>query len=91
MTSPMIELRAVHKAFGSTRVLNGIDLHVDRHEVVCLIGPSGSGKSTILRCINGLEPVGSGRVVVGGVDDWCCPRVRSDPEMARRLTHYSAF
>ena len=81
MTSPMIELRAVHKAFGSTRVLNGIDLHVDRHEVVCLIGPSGSGKSTILRCINGLESVGSGRVVAGGVD---LSAERVDLDRARR-------
>ena len=81
MTSPMIELRAVHKAFGSTRVLNGIDLHVDRHEVVCLIGPSGSGKSTILRCINGLESVSSGRVVAGGVD---LSAERVDLDRARR-------
>ena len=64
----MIELRGVTKAFGTNAVLRGIDLRVDAHEVVALIGPSGSGKSTILKCINGLERVDAGQVVVDGID-----------------------
>jgi polar amino acid transport system ATP-binding protein len=56
----------VHKSFGSVEVLRGVDLTLDDHEVVCLIGASGSGKSTLLRCINLLEPIDAGRIVVEG-------------------------
>ena len=56
----------VHKSFGEVEVLRGIDLAVQEHEVVCLIGASGSGKSTLLRCINLLEPIDAGRIVVEG-------------------------
>jgi polar amino acid transport system ATP-binding protein len=58
-------LQDVHKSFGKFEVLKGIDLDVAEHEVVCLIGASGSGKSTLLRCVNLLEPVDRGRIVVG--------------------------
>ncbi len=58
----------VHKSFGRLHVLKGIDLSVADHEVVCLIGVSGSGKSTLLRCINLLEPIDHGRIVVEGID-----------------------
>ena len=58
-------LQEVHKSFGKVEVLKGIDLDVAEHEVVCLIGASGSGKSTLLRCVNPLEPVDRGRIVVG--------------------------
>jgi polar amino acid transport system ATP-binding protein len=61
-----LELHDVHKSFGKVEVLKGIDLDVVEHEVVCLIGASGSGKSTLLRCVNLLEPVDRGRIVVGG-------------------------
>ena len=61
-----LELHDIHKSFGRTHVLRGIDLAVEEHEVVCLIGASGSGKSTLLRCVNLLEPIDSGRIVVGG-------------------------
>ena len=63
-----IEVRSLHKSFGSMEVLKGIDFHVSRGEVVCVIGPSGSGKSTLLRCINLLETPTSGRVWVGGAE-----------------------
>jgi polar amino acid transport system ATP-binding protein len=56
----------VHKSFGKVEVLKGIDLSVAEHEVVCVIGASGSGKSTLLRCINLLETIDRGRVVVEG-------------------------
>jgi polar amino acid transport system ATP-binding protein len=61
-----LTLEDVHKSFGRVEVLKGIDLEVAEHEVVCLIGASGSGKSTLLRCINLLEAVERGRIVVGG-------------------------
>jgi polar amino acid transport system ATP-binding protein len=63
-----VKLEGVHKSFGRNEVLRGIDLTVDEHEVVCLIGASGSGKSTLLRCVNLLEPVDAGRIVVGGTE-----------------------
>ncbi len=66
--SPMIEVRNLHKRFGQNEVLRGIDLTVCPGEVVVIIGPSGSGKSTALRCINRLEEITSGKVVVDGHD-----------------------
>ncbi|QIK76285.1 amino acid ABC transporter ATP-binding protein [Nocardioides piscis] len=66
--TPAIDVRDLHKSFGSNEVLKGIDFHVDQGEVVCVIGPSGSGKSTLLRCINRLEEPDSGQVLVEGID-----------------------
>ncbi len=60
-----LTMEKVHKSFGDTEVLRGIDLAVADHEVVCLIGASGSGKSTLLRCVNLIERINSGRIVVG--------------------------
>ena len=68
MTPPVIEVRGVTKAFGDAPVLRGIDLAVREHEAVALIGASGSGKSTLLRCIDLLEPIDAGRIVVGGAE-----------------------
>lgn len=65
---PKLQLEDVHKSFGSTDVLRGIDLTVDEHEVVCLIGPSGCGKSTILRCVDLLDSIDRGRILLDGVD-----------------------
>ncbi|HYM84331.1 MAG TPA: amino acid ABC transporter ATP-binding protein [Candidatus Dormibacteraeota bacterium] len=59
-------VEGLRKSFGRLEVLRGIDLAVDEHEVVCLIGASGSGKSTLLRCINLIEPIDAGRIVVEG-------------------------
>ena len=61
-----VSLQGVSKRFGELEVLHGIDLTVDLHQVVCLIGASGSGKSTLLRCINLLEQVDAGTIVVDG-------------------------
>lgn len=66
MTAEALRVEDVHKAFGKLEVLRGIDLMLAEHEVVCLIGASGSGKSTLLRCVNLLEPIDAGRIVVGG-------------------------
>jgi polar amino acid transport system ATP-binding protein len=62
----VVNVNDLNKSFGSNHVLRGIDLHVQRGEVVCIIGPSGSGKSTLLRCINMLEQPTSGTIVVLG-------------------------
>ena len=60
-----VELQGVRKSFGEVEVLRGIDLVVEEHAVICLIGASGSGKSTLLRCVNLLEPIDEGRIFVG--------------------------
>ncbi|WP_265284989.1 ATP-binding cassette domain-containing protein [Verminephrobacter aporrectodeae] len=64
----MIEIKAVRKSFGAIEVIRGIDLTIERGEVLCLIGASGSGKSTLLQCINSLEPIQGGQIVVDGID-----------------------
>ena len=64
--SEAVLLDGVHKSFGQLEVLRGVDLVLEEHEVVCLIGASGSGKSTLLRCVNLLEPINAGRIVVEG-------------------------
>ncbi|WP_371779309.1 amino acid ABC transporter ATP-binding protein [Streptosporangium subroseum] len=66
MSAAMVDLRAVHKSFGSLEVLRGVDLQVGAGEVTVIIGPSGSGKSTLLRTVNHLEKVDSGSVTVDG-------------------------
>jgi polar amino acid transport system ATP-binding protein len=66
--SEAIRIEGVHKRFGELEVLRGVDLDVADHDVICLIGASGSGKSTLLRCINLLEPLDEGRIVVHGLD-----------------------
>jgi polar amino acid transport system ATP-binding protein len=64
----MIEIRGVKKSFGDLEVLRDITLTVDKSEVISVIGASGSGKSTMLYCINGLESIDAGQIVVDGVD-----------------------
>jgi polar amino acid transport system ATP-binding protein len=68
MAEAMLEMRGVHKRFGDLEVLKGIDLEVQRGEVVCILGPSGSGKSTLLRCVNLLEPPEEGEIFIEGQD-----------------------
>ncbi len=76
-----VRIEGLHKSFGDLEVLRGIDLSVDDHDVVCLIGASGSGKSTLLRCIDLLEPVDAGRIWIEGVEV-TAPGV--DPNAVRR-------
>jgi polar amino acid transport system ATP-binding protein len=66
--SEALQVEGLRKSFGKLEVLRGIDLTVAEHEVVCLIGASGSGKSTLLRCVNLLESVDAGRIVVEGAE-----------------------
>ena len=63
----MIEFKNVSKSFGTTQVLHDINLKINQGEVVVIIGPSGSGKSTLLRCINKLEEITSGDLIVDGL------------------------
>jgi len=62
----LLEMRDIHKRFGTHQVLAGLNLTVEEHQVVCLIGPSGCGKSTLLRCINGLEKIDGGEILIHG-------------------------
>jgi polar amino acid transport system ATP-binding protein len=73
-TGEALRIEGLHKSFGDLEVLRGIDLVVAEHEVICLIGASGSGKSTLLRCINLIEEIDAGRIVVAG-DEITAPKV----------------
>ncbi|PWC16275.1 glutamine ABC transporter ATP-binding protein GlnQ [Brenneria roseae subsp. roseae] len=79
----MIEFKNVSKHFGQTKVLHDIDLKIDQGEVVVIIGPSGSGKSTLLRCINKLEEITSGELIVDGLKV-------NDPRVDERLIRQEA-
>jgi polar amino acid transport system ATP-binding protein len=62
MAQPIVRIQGLHKYFGSLEVLKGVDLEVDKGQVVVILGPSGSGKSTMLRCINRLEDATAGKI-----------------------------
>ena len=89
----MIDVVNLHKSFGSLEVLKGIDLHIDKGEVVVIIGPSGSGKSTFLRCLNLLEEVTAGDVYVDGD---CLTDSKTDKNLLRQrmgmvFQHFNLF
>lgn len=63
---PMVSVKNLHKSFGDLEVLKGVSIDVQKGEVICIIGPSGSGKSTIIRCINALNDIQSGSILVEG-------------------------
>jgi polar amino acid transport system ATP-binding protein len=88
--SAALRVEGLHKSFGRLEVLRGIDLEVAEHEVVCLIGASGSGKSTLLRCINLLEPIDEGRIVVED-EEITDPRVDIDRVRRRIGIVFQAF
>ena len=89
-TEPALRISGLRKAFGELVVLDGIDLDVAEHEVVCLIGASGSGKSTLLRCINLLETIDAGRIDVGG-QEITAPGVNVDRVRQRIGIVFQAF
>ncbi|MFB7842442.1 amino acid ABC transporter ATP-binding protein [Microbacterium sp. NPDC056052] len=93
MTAPVIEAVGVRKRFGDHDVLRGIDLAVDAHEVVVLIGASGSGKSTLLRTMNLIERVDDGQILLSGTDI-TDPRIDADAIRARIgvvFQHFNLF
>jgi polar amino acid transport system ATP-binding protein len=85
-----VRIEGLWKSFGSLDVLRGIDLAVEPHEVVCLIGASGSGKSTLLRCLNLLEPIDAGRIFLGD-DELTAPGVDVDRVRRRIGIVFQAF
>lgn len=66
MTTPILEIRNLHKRYGEVEVLKGVDCTMQQGDVVCVIGSSGSGKTTMLRCINMLEEFNDGSIHIGG-------------------------
>lgn len=65
---PMVSIRNVHKSFGALEVLRGVSIDVMKGEVICIIGPSGSGKSTLIRCVNALNDIQEGSILVEGIE-----------------------
>jgi polar amino acid transport system ATP-binding protein len=81
---PLLDVAGLHKSYGPLKVLQGVDLRVNRGECLCIVGPSGSGKSTLLRCLNLLEPIEDGRISFEGQDIARSSR-REAPEVRRRI------
>jgi polar amino acid transport system ATP-binding protein len=90
VSSPVLDLRRVVKAFGDNVVLRGVDLSVHEHQVVALIGGSGSGKSTLLRCASLLETVDDGQVLLDG-QDITDPRIDADRVRKRMGVVFQAY
>jgi polar amino acid transport system ATP-binding protein len=93
MGQPVLEMRGVVKVYGDHPVLRGVDLAVDQHEVVVVIGASGSGKSTLLKTVNLLERIDDGQILLSG-SDISDPRVKADAVRARIgvvFQHYNLF
>ncbi len=92
-STPVLRAEGIVKSFGDLVVLDGISLSLDAHEVVALIGPSGSGKSTLLRCLNLLERIDDGQILLGD-RDISDPRVKVDEIRSRFgvvFQHYNLF
>jgi len=88
--TPVLEVRGLVKCYGETAVLRGVDLAVEEHQVVTLIGSSGSGKSTLLRCVDLLEEIDDGQVLLDGVDV-SDPRADVAGEQRRMAIVFQAF
>lgn len=92
----MIELKDIHKSFGKNEILKGVDLKIEKGDVVALIGPSGAGKTTLIRCINYLEKPDVGQVSIGGFSVDSSHHSQKDVIKLRRKTamvfqHYNLF
>ena len=90
---PIVSIRDLHKSFGDLEVLNGISLNVMKGEVICIIGPSGSGKSTLIRCINALNPINSGSILVEGqeVNDPALNKLELRKKVGMVFQQYNLF
>ena len=91
MSAELLNVDTVHKAYGSNPVLRGINLTIDAHEVVVLVGASGSGKSTLLRCINGLESIDAGRIMLGQSMEVSAPHADLDAVRKRIGIVFQSF
>jgi polar amino acid transport system ATP-binding protein len=91
--TPVLEVRGLVKRYGAARVLDGVDLSVDEHQVVTVIGASGSGKSTLLRCVDLLEEIDDGQVLLDGVDvsDPQCDAAAAQRRMAIVFQAFNLF
>lgn len=93
MSEKLVEIKDLHKSFGKTEVLTGINMEVKRQDVVCLLGPSGGGKSTLLRCVNRLEEPTSGHIYIDG-QEITSPKAnlnRMRTEVGMVFQHFNLF
>ncbi len=90
---PIVAIHDLHKSFGALEVLKGVSLEVMKGEVICIIGPSGSGKSTLIRCINALNPVDSGSILVEGqeVNDPAVDKLALRKKVGMVFQQYNLF
>ena len=90
---PIVSLKEVHKSFGTLEVLKGVSLNVMKGEVICIIGPSGSGKSTLIRCINALNDIQGGSILVEGqeVHDANLDKLRLRQKVGMVFQQYNLF
>ncbi len=90
---PIVSIRQVHKSFGDLEVLKGVTLDVMKGEVICIIGPSGSGKSTLIRCINALNTINSGSILVHGreVHDGSLDKLELRKKVGMVFQQYNLF
>ena len=91
MTNQLLSVEDVHKAYAVNPVLRGINLGVEAHEVVVLVGASGSGKSTLLRCINGLESIDAGRIMLDNTLEVSAPHANLDAVRQRVGIVFQSF
>ncbi len=84
----MIQLNNIHKSFGDTQVLKGIDIDIKQGEIIVIIGSSGTGKSTLLRCVNFLEHADQGQIAIDDVQVDCASHSKSDVLALRRKTGF---
>lgn len=90
---PMVSINNVHKSFGELKVLNGVSLDVMKGDVICIIGPSGSGKSTLIRCVNALNDIQQGSILVEGqeVNDQKLDKLELRKKVGMVFQQYNLF
>lgn len=90
---PMVSINNVHKSFGDLKVLNGVSLDVMKGDVICIIGPSGSGKSTLIRCVNALNDIQQGSILVEGqeVNDQQLDKLELRKKVGMVFQQYNLF